>query len=136
MSAIYVDTSALAKLLIAEPESSAVAELLAPATVLTSELAALELACTARRRGLTSWAPHIEAILEIADILPLDAETLASAQGTATQPPLRALDALHLASARRLQSKVPELALACYDADLTAAARSAGFDVLAPVADA
>ena len=76
--------------------------------------------------------PHIEAILEIAELLPLDPETLASAQGAATEPPLRALDALHLASARRLQSQVSDLALACYDADLAAAAVSAGFDVLAP----
>jgi len=132
VSAIYADTSALAKLLIAEPESSAVAELLALATVVTSELAAAELACMARRRGLPDATPHIEAILEIAELLPLDAETLASAQSTATKPPLRALDALHLASARRLRSQVSGLAIACYDANLAAAALSAGFDVLAP----
>ena len=46
------DTSALVKLLIAQPESSAIAELLPPASVVTSELTAVELACTARRRGL------------------------------------------------------------------------------------
>lgn len=132
MSAIYADTSALAKLLIAEPESAAVAALLAPATVVTSELAAVELACAARRRGLPDAMPQVEAILEIAEILPLDPETLRSARDTATNPPLRALDALHLASARRLQSHVPDLALVCYDADLTAAAAGAGFDVLAP----
>lgn len=132
MSAIYADTSALAKLLIAEPESAAVAQLLAPVTVLTSELAAVELACTARRRGLRDAMAQIEAILDIAELLPLDTDTLAAAQTVATRPPLRALDALHLASARRLQTRVADLVVACYDADLAAAAADAGFEVLAP----
>jgi predicted nucleic acid-binding protein len=132
VSAIYADTSALVKLLIAEPESFAVAALLARATLVTSELAAVELACTARRRALPHAGPQIEAILEAAELLPLDAETLASARSSPTRPPLRALDALHLAGAGRLRSRVPDLAFACYDADLSAAAAAAGFEVLAP----
>jgi len=129
VSVIYADASALVKLLVREPESAAVAAVLADGRrVVTSAIVAVELACVARRRGLGDAV----AILERLDLLALDAATLREAQLTATTPPLRALEAIHLAAARRVALAAGPLELLCFDADLCAAARCAGLTVLSP----
>jgi len=133
MTALYVDASALVKLLIAEPETPAVIELLAEATLFTNEIAAVELACAARRRSLVGSGPRIDAILDVTEVLPLKPEDLASAAATATSPPLRALDAIHLACARRTRRGLAgHLSMVCYGRDLAAASAAEGFEVLAP----
>ncbi len=126
MSVLYADASALVKLLVREPESAEVAAVLAGGRrVVASALVAVELACVARRRGLGD----ADAVLEL---LTLDAATLHDARTFQTTPPLRALDAVHLAAARRVAVAVGPLELLCYDADLGAAARAAGLAVVAP----
>ena len=129
MSVLYADASALVKLLVREPESAAVAAVLADGRrVVASALVAVELACVARRRGLGD----ADSVLQRLDLLTLDAATLHDARTFATTPPLRALDAVHLAAARRVAVAVGPLELLCYDADLCAAARAAGLAVIAP----
>jgi len=126
VSVLYADASALVKLLVREPESAEVAAVLAGGRrVVASALVAVELACVARRRGLGD----ADAVLEL---LTLDAATLHDARTFQTTPPLRALDAVHLAAARRVAVAVGPLELLCYDADLGAAARAAGLAVVAP----
>ena len=131
MKAAYVDASALVKLLRREPESAALRRALAdvPAWV-SSELVDVELHCAARRLGGGALLDRVAAIVAGLDLVPFDAQTRARATATAFDPPLRALDAVHLATALSLRE---ELAIfVAYDHDLMAAARAAALDVLAP----
>lgn len=132
MTVVYADTSALVKLVIAEPESGALVATLGHLQLLSSRVAAVELSCVLRRREVPGASAQVETLLDRITLLRLDDEILRSAQSTATNPRLRALDALHLASARRARDASGPLPMLCYDSDLAAAARNEGFEVLAP----
>ncbi|NUU32696.1 type II toxin-antitoxin system VapC family toxin [Arthrobacter sp. C9C5] len=126
---IYVDASAVLKLVVEETESSAVAEYLSAAgargdTFVASMLLYTELHCAAHRRGLPGGV--INAVLSginLVDVARADLMYAAAMPGR-----LRSADAIHLAAAIRLQADI----MIAYDAELLAAAVDAGLNVLSP----
>lgn len=128
---IYLDSSALMKLVRAEAESAALGEWLAPqpeVAVVTSELGRVEVLRAARRAG-GEVLSEARAVVGDLDLVPLDrgVQDLACDIG---EPPLRALDALHLASAVLLRDELT--AFVAYDHRLTGAAQSAGLPTATP----
>ena len=128
---VYVDTSAAMKLLVEEKESAELADRLQRRaedgdTLVASLLLHTELHCAANRRP-----EHIghEAVSEVLSAIALvDIES-----GDLTTAPLlpgrlRSADAIHLATALRLNAQ----AMVVYDTELRAAARTAGIDAFGP----
>jgi predicted nucleic acid-binding protein len=126
----YLDTSALVKLVVREPESGALRLALQrwPHRV-SSEIAVLELLRVARRQvpNLEQLALNVLAGLALQR---LDRRTLMRA-ARLDPPHLRSLDAIHLASALELMPHVG--AFFAYDHRLHEAARQAGLPVEAPL---
>ena len=124
---IYVDTSALAKLVIPETESAAM-RTFAVGTLVTSTIAGTELRRTVRRR-----APHLlvdaERVLSGVAQLTVDADVLRTAS-TLDPLSLRTLDAIHLASALRVREEITTFV--AYDKRLLDAAHLAGIPTAAP----
>lgn len=126
---VYLDTSAAFKLLAVEPESDALAAALSgldPADVLlSSRLLHTELHCAARRRSV--WdAAAINAVLETISLVDVTREDLGRAVTSGWV--LRSADAIHLATALRLEAEV----LAAYDRELCSVAQTTGLHVLRP----
>jgi predicted nucleic acid-binding protein len=132
---LYLDSSALVKLVLPEAETAALLTSLEawPARV-TSELAVVEVLRAARRAsmepGLTQRA---EEVLAGVHLLKIDTDLLGWAARLEPRS-LRSLDAVHLASALSLGDDLG--AIAIYDGPLTAAAAASGLRVLAPGRDA
>jgi predicted nucleic acid-binding protein len=131
----YLDASALVKLVRSESETSALRAFLADADLLSSELALTEVPRAIRRAAANDpeLAPALlmtraEELLEAVALLPVDRTLLASA-GALDEPVLRALDAIHLASAIDLS---PLDAFVSYDERQGAAARLAGLRTVSP----
>jgi predicted nucleic acid-binding protein len=126
---IYVDTSAVLKLVVEEKESSTAAKYLSTAATQGNQLAAsmllyTELHCAAHRRGIPSQL--VNAVLSGINLVDLARSDLMYA--AALPGGLRSADAIHLAAAIRLQADL----LVAYDAELLAAAVDAGLNVLSP----
>ena len=128
---LYVDTSALVKLVRPERESNAVLALLsAEPTRISSALARLELERALRRQHLWPRAqPRCEAIFARLSLLPIDAPVLKLA-GSLGPAELRSLDAIHLATALSLPTPPRGLT---YDLRLGDACRAHALQVLSPV---
>lgn len=128
---IYLDSSALMKLVREEAETAALADWLATqpdVPVVTSELGRVEVLRAARRAGPAALL-EAHAVLGDVDLVGLDRDV----QDVACEigdPLLRTLDALHLASAVLLGSDLT--ALVAYDDRLLDAARTAGLPTFAP----
>jgi len=126
----YLDASAAVKLLRPEPETSALRAVLAAiAGHVSSELLEIELRCVARREGDGELIQRAERICAAVDLLPYTPAIRARA-GEAFDPPQRALDALHLATA--LDLRLEALVLVTYDRRQAQGGRAAGLDVVAP----
>ena len=130
---VYLDTSASFKLLAAEAESEPLAAALTaldPADVLlSSRLLFTELHCAAQRRSV--WdVTAVNAVLEMITLADVTREDLDRAATSGWG--LRSADAIHLATALRMESEV----LAAYDRELCAAGESAGLRLLRPGATA
>lgn len=125
--ASYLDASALVKLIVPEPESAALAEALdSEERLVASELLAVEAACVGRRRGVP--AARVRAVIAGVGLIPLSPAVLRRAAEPFSRP-LRALDAIHLATMVEVdEARV----LFAYDAELSEAARHEGLEVLAP----
>jgi predicted nucleic acid-binding protein len=95
-----------------------------------SEILAVELRCTARRSEDAEEARRAEDVLSAIALIPWRAVTARQAGTLAFQPPLRALDAIHLATALTLQDDLA--VLVAYDRELLAAARAEGLTVASP----
>lgn len=127
---VYLDTSAAAKLLVEEAESAALARYLDEhaedgGRVVSSVLLETELRRLATRQELSQAA--VTVLLDgVGQALP--DRVLYRSAGLLHGPRLRSLDALHLASALRLDAD----AIAVYDARLAAAADAVGLRVVAP----
>jgi uncharacterized protein len=130
VKAAYLDASALVKLFEAEPETTAFRAALAEWPVrVASELIRVEAICTARRIGGEDVLDRANAALERITLVPLTQQVIELAVGEHT-PPLRAMDAIHLASALTIREDLG--ALFVYDVDLHAAARAHDLSPLAP----
>jgi uncharacterized protein len=124
----YLDTSAFVKLIRSEPESKALRQALAGREILSSALLSLEGRRAASRYGRLA-AERAGIALTAITLLPIDQPTLDTA--AALQPPtLRALDALHLATAHSLGDDLDRLH--CYDKRLSEAATALGIEVFQP----
>jgi uncharacterized protein len=123
---LYLDASAITKLIIEEPESADLERLVAGKPLATSRVAVVEVTRAVARAdpGADPWG-----VLSRLAFVELDADLVRLA-GATGGPSLRSLDAVHIASALRLASQVA--AFVTYDDRQAAAARAAGFEVLAP----
>lgn len=132
MTVAYVDTSALAKLVLEEPESEALRLALAQSRSVSSVLAAIELHALVRRRRLPALAATADAVLARMQQLPLSQAVVKAALSPRGLPTLRTLDLLHLLTARAARDELGATTLIAYDQELLDAARTEGFTVLAP----
>ena len=128
---VYLDSSAIVKLVVPEPESEALRRFLADhEDRVASGLVRVEVLRALRRTHGRSRAapPRAEQILEGIALVAVDEAILhdAAALGPA---PLRSLDAVHLATALSLDGLE---ALVTYDPRLRVAAVAAGLDVESP----
>jgi uncharacterized protein len=130
VSAAYIDTSALVKLFKAERETEAFRAALADWPVqVASELVRVEVICTARRLGDPDVLQHASDALELINLIPISPEIIELATAAHT-PPLRAMDAIHLATALSMRDDLG--AIFVYDNDLHAAAHAHHLNALAP----
>lgn len=131
MTLVYLDSSALVKLVVTEPESTALMELLrARPDRVSSAVALTEVPRALRRAGFgTRERRRARELLARVALVDTDRRILAAA--AALDPPtLRTLDAIHLATALAVREDLA--ALITYDRRLRAAAERAHLDVLAP----
>jgi predicted nucleic acid-binding protein len=128
---LYLDSSAILKVAVPEPESKALFKLLGdwPLRV-SSELARTEVSRALRRVGAT--APQFrrgQNALDRIGLMPIDTRILHDA-ALLKPVALRSLDAIHLATALSLGSGMA--AIVTYDARLSAAAVAANLAVWSP----
>ncbi|HEX6780762.1 MAG TPA: type II toxin-antitoxin system VapC family toxin [Solirubrobacterales bacterium] len=135
MAVLYTDASALVKLVRDEAESVALRAYLRDADLVSSELVLTEIPRAVRRAATLEPDLPLDLLLEragaVIDALalrPLD-RALLSGAGALAEPALRALDAIHVASAVQLD---PIDAFVTYDERQAAAARLAGLRTMAP----
>lgn len=128
---VYLDSSALVKLVLPEAESEPLLEYIRTAPdAVTSAIAVVEVVRAARRASehpaVEQRAREVVAGVNLITLSPSLLEVAAAASPRS----LRALDALHLATARELGADLE--AMVVYDAALADAARAAGIRVVAP----
>jgi len=137
---IYLDSSCIVKLIIAEDESEALHALLVdegtPSTF-TSQLAVTEVKRALHAQGETELAASVAALpghLQVPGqtILarPATGDMFSAAGDLLPGSALRSLDAVHLATARAAGAALT--AVVTYDTRMAAAARDVGLTVLAP----
>jgi predicted nucleic acid-binding protein len=130
VNAAYVDASALVKLFKAERETDAFRTALDDWPVqVASELIRVEAICTARRLGDEDVLRRANEAIERINLIPISPEIIKLATGAHT-PSLRAMDAIHLATALTMREDLG--AFFAYDSDLSAAARAHKLNPLAP----
>ena len=128
---IYLDTSAMVKLVAAEPESTELIEWLngrAEEALATSTVGHIELVRAARRTGHTAMLAAQRIANSIDTLLLTD--TIAARARTIGSPGLRTLDAVHLATAAVHRDRIT--AFCAYDVRLLAAAEAEELPVTAP----
>ena len=128
---LYLDSSAIVKLVAPEPETAALVEALRsdPDTI-SSGLARVEVMRALARAGATAERMiRASAVLERIALVPIDGGILVRAADV-PPPDLRTLDAIHLATALLVRHDIG--GLITYDARLAEAAAAADIPVFAP----
>ncbi len=126
----YVDSSALLKLALHEPEESALeSDFLARRGLVASALIALECRRAARRHSNPRAAGILDDLLDAVYLLEMTPAILDRA-ARVDPPRLRSLDAIHLATA--LSIDAPDLEIVTYDHRLADAAAANGLRVVQP----
>jgi uncharacterized protein len=130
---LYLDSSALVKLVVPEAESGVLLESLSSWPVrISSELARVEVMRAARRTTQNPAAEQrVEEVLASLYLLGIDRDILNEAARLEPRT-LRSLDAIHLASALSLGADLGPIVT--YDSNLAKAAAGCGLEVLAPQA--
>jgi predicted nucleic acid-binding protein len=123
-SLIYLDASAIVKFVVEEPETPALRNALrARPQRVSSAIALVEVHLAAARRSPVPPPTRIQTILAGLTLIPVDQPTLERAAGLAGHG-LRALDAIHLATAQSLGEDLDSFI--AYDQRLLAAVRANG----------
>jgi hypothetical protein len=129
----YLDASAIVKLATAEPESVALrAWLRERSSLFTSRISTVEVARALARAPEGRVARGRSAVREAftsVSLAELDAD-IANRAADLGPPTVRALDAIHLATALAIGDELAEFVT--YDRRLADAARAAGLEVIAP----
>lgn len=131
----YADSSALIKLIRNAPETGTLRKFLEDADLVSCELVLTELPRAIRRAAAIDPRLPVEALMgrtdELLDVLALRSldRGLLLAAGALAEPALRALDAIHVASAIDV---FPHDGFVSYDERQSAAARLAGLRTFAP----
>jgi uncharacterized protein len=130
-SLVYLDSSAIVKLIVPEPESSALFHWLATRPErISSGVARVEVIRALRRSGLFRISRRRAiAVLERIALLPIDLPILETAAELEPSD-LRSLDAIHLATAMSLGADLA--GVVTYDERLAGAARAGRIEVWAP----
>lgn len=131
-SLVYLDSSAIVKLVVPEPESPALVRWLTPHPARISSLVArVEVVRAVRRAGLLSRATRrrAEDVLDRIALVALD-HALVDQAADVEPPELRSLDAIHLATALSVGADLR--GVVTYDDRLSAVAALAGIEVWAP----
>jgi hypothetical protein len=139
---LYFDASALAKRYVSEPETASVRRLLGRGAPATSRLSEVEIASALGRRcreGAVSADERDRALVRLREdfasmyVVELSAEIAANARALLLRHPLRASDAIQLASCLHLADQLGAPAeFVVYDVPLVAAAQGEGIRVLRP----
>jgi len=130
MAAIYVDTSAVGRVLLGEPDAQAVLRELAGFDQhVASRLMRIELRRLALREDAFEAADRL---LDGVALIPLDDAVLAAAE-TVLSATVATLDAIHLATALRLAAAGMLDTVMTYDRQLADGAAHHGLRVVAPV---
>lgn len=125
----YLDSSAIVKLVVAEPESRALRRYLSRRqSVVSSALARTEVARALIPSGSDAVSRGQEVLRRI-QLLRVNDRMLSEA-GSMVPAELRSLDAIHLASAQQLGPSVKRIVT--YDERMAAAAATAGWSVASP----
>jgi predicted nucleic acid-binding protein len=130
---IYLDTSALVKLIRIEVESDALADWLDERTEtrwITSALAEVELPRAIRAVAPTGLSA-VPSVLARLDRFEID-QVIRATAAAYPDPALRSLDAIHLATAQIAASTAPLTAMVAYDSRLSDAARALGITIVTP----
>ncbi len=135
MTLFYADSSALVKLVRAEPETGALRSYFSGADIVSCDLVLAELPRAIRRAASDDPKLPLERLVEQAGevidavgLIALDRPLLLAA-GAFSEPGLRTLDAVHLAAAVQVS---PLDAFVSYDERQAAAARLAGLRTVQP----
>lgn len=131
---IYLDTSALAKLLAAEAETPALRSwLLAQRNpdqyVVTSALSRVELLRAVARHGEPGLPDRARFLLDGVDMIPISDAVITVAESIGPAG-LRSLDAIHLSSAFQIRSELTSFVT--YDRRLLDGCRDVGFETQSP----
>lgn len=130
MAGLYVDTSALGRVLLAEPDAQVIRDTMSLYEALwSSALLPVELRRLARREGVEKDA---EELLSSVSTRRLDAPSLKRASQL-DPVDVRALDAIHLDAAIQLKQRDRIAAVLTYDQQLQAGCAHHGLPVEAPV---
>lgn len=130
---IYLDTSAMVKLVVHEAETSVLVGWLRERPdepVVTSALGRVELMRAAARDGSPGVRERARDLLDGLDILPLTDAVIALAESIGP-PSLRSLDAIHLASAGQIRKELT--AVVAYDQRLIEGCLALGYPTSSPV---
>jgi predicted nucleic acid-binding protein len=128
---IYLDSSALLKLLFEESDSASLARWIsehAETPMITSEIAKIEVVRASRRLD-ASVVPAARALVAQLDLIPLNGGLIDEASEVGDRA-LRTLDAIHLASALSVHAELT--AFVAYDHRLAAAAQAVGIESIQP----
>ena len=127
---VYLDASAIVKLVVRETETDDLIGYLGDAELVSSEITEVEVPRAAYlRTGEVESIARAEAVLRRFSLVALDDELRREA-ARARPPDLRSLDAIHLASCLRLATRLE--AVLVYDRKLADALRARAFRVEAP----
>ena len=131
---LYLDTSALVKLVLVEAQSGDLADWLDERVEMrwiTSTLADVELPRAIIRAGQRASLASAPAVLARLDRFEID-DVVRSTAASFEDPGLRTLDAIHLATARVAASVARLEAFVTYDGRLAEAADALGLPIAAP----
>lgn len=130
MAGLYVDTSALGRVLLAEPDAEVIRDTMAQYEALwSSAVLRVELRRLGRREGIEERAEEL-----LAAVLMQRLDILALRRASQLEPvEVRALDAIHLDAAIQLKKRDRIGAVLTYDRQLQAGCAHHGLAVDAPV---